>query len=216
MKAPFAICLVAAGVAAAAAVAAEVAGLRINWTASQPPGIYRAAAGSPGRGDLVEACPPATPATAEALARGYYPRGWRCAAGTAPILKEIVAVAGDMVAASADGVYVNGRMVPCSRPAPADSAGRPLVAAVAEGRVQQGEMWVMSTASSASYDSRYFGAIHAGAVRRRMVPIWTVDSSMSARATSTSTRRSPCGGAQARHLRDAISSYGEPPDPVRQ
>ena len=73
-------------------------GYRVNFTPSYPLGIWqietldRPAA----VGDRVFICPPSGPAVDLARARFYLPRGL-CPAGTAPLIKTVVALAGQSI-----------------------------------------------------------------------------------------------------------------------
>jgi conjugative transfer signal peptidase TraF len=164
--------LTALGGAILAAVLAL--GLHINLSQSAPRGVYRAVAGTPTRGAWVAACV-RTEAAALARARGYLGRG-SCAGGVRPVLKPVVAIAGDVVELGRDGVAVNGQRLPDSASADADSVGRALPHPV-RGRhlVAPGELWLVSTRVPNSWDSRYLGPIMMSQVRAVARPIWTVE-----------------------------------------
>jgi conjugative transfer signal peptidase TraF len=93
-----------------------------------------------------------------------------------PVIKPVVAVAGDMVELGPEAVIVNGQRVPGSSSAAVDSLGRPLPHAV-WGRhvVAADEFWVVSTRVPNSWDSRYLGPFSRAQVRAVAWPIWTVD-----------------------------------------
>lgn len=148
-------------------------GVRLNLTSSLPAGLYLETGDAPTRGSIVLACLP--PAIARlARERSYVPRGDRCPGGTAPIGKVVLALPGDTVVVSASGLEVNGRPVPNSRPRSFDSRGRPLPR-LREGRyiLRAGELWLASSYSLLSFDSRYFGAIAARSVLSVVRPVWT-------------------------------------------
>lgn len=149
-------------------------GVRLNLTPSLPIGLYLETHVLPARGSIVLACLPPSMA-AFARERGYIPRGDHCPGGTAPIGKVVLAVAGDTVVVSGRGLEVNGRLIPNSRPRRVDSAGRPLPS-VLRGRhvVRVGELWLVSSYSPLSFDSRYFGAIAARSVLSVVRPLWTL------------------------------------------
>lgn len=152
------------------------AGLRLNLTGSLPVGLYLASRAAPVRGAIVLACLPPT-VTAFALERGYVPRGGTCPDGALPVGKPVLAIAGDTVAVTPTALLVNGAPVPNSQALEADRKGRPLPR-VAVGRyvVGPGELWVLSSYSRLSFDSRYFGAIQASQVRARLRRLWTAGS----------------------------------------
>ena len=149
-------------------------GLHVNLSASAPRGLYRTVAGEPTRGAWVVAC--VNPQSAAlARARGYLGPG-PCAGGTQPVLKPVVAVAGDVVQVGPEEVTVNGQGLPGSSPAASDSLGREL-SHVAWGRYVVGadELWLVSTRIPNSWDSRYLGPISTSQVWSVARPIWTVD-----------------------------------------
>jgi conjugative transfer signal peptidase TraF len=114
-------------------------------------------------------------AAALARARGYLRPGL-CEGGVQPVIKPVVAVAGDVVDLGPAAVVVNGRALPGSGSADADSSGRRLPHA-RWGRhvVAPGELWLVSTRVPNSWDSRYLGPISLSQVRAVARPIWVVD-----------------------------------------
>jgi conjugative transfer signal peptidase TraF len=150
-----------------------LAGLRLNLTGSLPVGLYVASRAAPVRGALVLACLPASVA-AFAKERGYVPRGGACPGGVVPVGKPVLAIPGDTVTVTPTGLLVNGAPVSNSRPLAADRKGRPLPQ-LALGRydVGPGELWVVSSYSRLSFDSRYFGAVEAAQVRVSVRRLWT-------------------------------------------
>ena len=150
-----------------------LAGLRLNLTGSLPVGFYVASRGAPVRGALVLACLPPR-AAALAKERGYVPHGDECPGSMMPIGKSVLAVGGDTVTVTPSGLLVNGAPVPNSRPLAEDRNGRPLPRLLV-GRyvVGPGELWVLSSYSRLSFDSRYFGAIQVCQVRAGLRRLWT-------------------------------------------
>ncbi|KWV49109.1 conjugal transfer protein TraF [Rhizobium altiplani] len=150
-------------VSAAAVVVVGLAGLfggyRINLTPSEPLGVWRIVPlnRSPGVGDLVFICPPDTAATRVARARGYL-RAGLCPGHFAPLIKSVVAVAGQQVEIAAE-VTVDRRLVRASAVAEKDGEGRPLTR-FAGGVVPRGEVFLHSSFAG-SFDSRYFGPVPA-------------------------------------------------------
>lgn len=154
---------------------ADTAGLRINTTASLPRGLWRvvAAPGTVRVGDVVTFCPPLNAAIALARNRGYV-AGGACPGGIEPMMKPVVALAGDMVEASELGVAVNGTRIIRSAPLLHDADGRPLPQALPEPiAVSQDQVWVISSHSERSFDSRYFGAISRDRLTAILRPVWT-------------------------------------------
>ena len=150
-----------------------LAGLRLNLTGSLPVGLYVISPSLPVRGALVLVCLPAKVAEF-ARARGYVPRGVQCPGGVSAVGKPVVAIAGDTVTVTPAGIVVNGAAVPNTRTLASDRKGRrlPLLPA---GRwvVEPGTVWIVSSYSRYSFDSRYFGAIEARQVRANLQRLWT-------------------------------------------
>lgn len=141
---------------------AVAGGYRINLTPSEPLGLWRiiplhrpAAVD-----DLLFICPPETAAMRAARARGYF-RSGSCPGGVAPLIKTVIAVAGQHVEIGVS-VNVDGRGVPSSSLALRDGKGRPLMP-FPSGIVPPGYVFLHS-AFRGSYDSRYFGPVPTSGV----------------------------------------------------
>ena len=147
---------------------AGTAGIRINSSASLPVGLYQVAS-RPGA-TLVEFCP-AEPFASIANTRGYRQPGI-CPDGGSPLMKPVVARAGDSVRLSEKGLAVNGKAIPNSAPLSKDTAGRPLTPwPYGTYIVRSGTVWVISDYHPRSLDSRYFGPISEALVRSRLRPL---------------------------------------------
>jgi conjugative transfer signal peptidase TraF len=149
--------------------------LHFNFTPSMPLGIYRLMPLSNSgaqRGMYVALCAP--PVAAELGRRRGYVAAGRCPTATEPLLKVVVAVAGDSVTVSANGVAVNGCLLPHSRALSRDAAGRRLLP-WPEGHFQlrRGELWLYAP-NDRSWDSRYWGPGEAALVRARVFPLLVV------------------------------------------
>ena len=157
-------------VAAFLAATAAIAGVRINTSCSLPLGIYLRTRALDAR--LIEFCP-SEPFATESSERGYRTHGTACPDGSVPLLKPIVAVAGDCVVLSAEGIRVNGRLLPKTAPLFRDAVGRTLHPwPFGVYVVPQGTVWVASTYNRGSYDSRYMGPIRISQIRARLRPLW--------------------------------------------
>ena len=145
-------------------------GLRINASPSLPVGLYLTS--SKPEANLAEFCP-AEPFASLAISRGYRDRGI-CRDGATPLLKPVVARAGDVVDVSEQGIAVNGRLLPNTAARPADTHGRPLHRWPC-GRyvVVPDTVWVASSYEARSFDSRYFGPIPTSSIRDRVRPLLT-------------------------------------------
>jgi conjugative transfer signal peptidase TraF len=148
----------------------DVAGLRLNTSPSLPVGLYMTTVDP--AAVLVEFCP-ASPFAGFALDRQYRSAG-NCKDGGAPLLKPIVAKAGDVVDVSQTGILVNERAIPNTAPLATDTSGRQLTA-WPPGRyvVPPGDLWVASSFNHRSFDSRYFGPVSTMAVRDHVRPLIT-------------------------------------------
>lgn len=123
-----------------------------------PLGLYKLASPTaPFRpGDVVEFCP--SNWVSPDVFR-FYPRG-RCASGGEPMLKEIVAVPGDVVEVTDSGVLING--LPLRDSQPLAKPDLPRLRGLFE--LKSTEVWVFGSGSSPelakySFDSRYFGPV---------------------------------------------------------
>lgn len=156
--------LLAAGTALAPLIglAGSFGGFRINMTPSEPIGLWQIVtmARSPAVGDIVFVCLPRSALVDQARARGYLRRGL-CASGYAPLIKTVVAVAGQQVEIGRV-VSVDGVAIPHSNLARRDGAGRQLVAAKGE-RIPPGHIFLHSPFPG-SWDSRYFGPVSVASV----------------------------------------------------
>lgn len=161
---------IAVALITASAFVAGFAGVRVNTSSSLPLGLYvRTSQSSAG---LVEFCP-SEPYASLSRERGYRVRGFTCPDNAVPLLKPVVAREGDVVRVSPDGIAVNGRLLPNTAPLPRDAANRPLQAWPSGiYRVRSGSVWVASTYSRGSYDSRYIGPVEEKSIRGRLRPLW--------------------------------------------
>jgi len=95
-----------------------------------------------------------------------------CPDGFSPLIKPVVAWPGDLVSVSADGISVNGHLLKNSAPIDRDSKGQQLRPfAAGEYRVGPKELWVVSSFSPRSFDSRYFGPIPLKSVHSWLRPL---------------------------------------------
>jgi conjugative transfer signal peptidase TraF len=140
---------------------AHWAGWRINHTRSLPLGLWHLhpIKGPIVRGQIVSFCPPDKPRFQEARQRSYLGKG-SCPGDYEPLLKPVVAVAGDIVEISPKGIKVNGVLLPNSIAASLDRQGRTMPTLTNRHyQVEEAMLWVVSSYNAHSFDSRYFGAI---------------------------------------------------------
>lgn len=162
-----ALCL---GLLAAVGIVAGVAGIRINTSSSLPLGVYLRTRDP--KASLVEFCP-AEPFATVSRNRGYRVAGFLCPDRAVPLLKPLIARSGDAVEVSPAGIAVNGQLLRNTSALKRDGAGRPLRAWPSGVYVvTPGSVWVASTYSKGSYDSRYIGPVDEKLIRGRLKPLW--------------------------------------------
>jgi conjugative transfer signal peptidase TraF len=145
-------------------------GLRYNGSQSFPMGLYQATGPDAHKEDLVFANIPKTPLFVMAAERGYLSVAY---SPTRHLLKRLVGVAGDQVTIDSSGVQVNGIRLANSTPLPFDGAGRPLQPYVLDRLLGPGEILLMSDYNASSFDSRYFGPLHATTIESVLKPVVT-------------------------------------------
>lgn len=135
-----------------------------NATASAPIGLYRVmGANVVLRGDLVLAWPP--PAARHlAAARGYLPLG-------TPLIKYVVARAGDRVCAAGLRIAINGAEAAVRMPW--DGKGHPLPAWHGCKTLKANEVFLLNGRVLHSFDGRYFGPVPRANILGKVVPLWT-------------------------------------------
>ena len=152
-----------------------MSGLRLNFTPSMPLGIYHLApvpASGVRRGMFVAVCAPPDAAKL-GRRRGYLAPG-PCPVNTELLLKVAAAVGDDVVAVSADGVAVNGRLLPHSRARSFDADGRRLAPwPQGQYRLRRGQLWLYSD-NDRSWDSRFWGPSTNSAIAAQATPLLVV------------------------------------------
>jgi conjugative transfer signal peptidase TraF len=139
-----------------------IGGLRVNTTPSEPLGLWRIIplTRSVLPGETVFVCPPDNAAMREARQRGYLRPGL-CPGGFGPLIKTVIAVAGQRVDVT-DRIVIDGVPIPASRILEKDAQGRSL-RRDRSGMVRPGEVYLHS-GFIASWDSRYFGPVPVSGV----------------------------------------------------
>jgi len=159
-----ALAIIGAGAVLLGAMAAAFAwgGYRVNFTPSYPRGLWRIETlNRPVEvGDRVFICPPSGPDVDLARERFYLPRGL-CPAGTAPLIKTVVALAGQSIRVEGQ-VIIDDVPLAASTVHAQDAEGRPMTPWSGD-IVPEGELFLHSD-SVGSYDSRYFGPIPADGI----------------------------------------------------
>jgi conjugative transfer signal peptidase TraF len=134
-----------------------------NASASVPVGLYRLRPAEPLHiGELVIAMPP-EPLASYLAGRGYLPEG-------VPLLKHILALAGQTVCRSGSTVTIDG--APVGRALASDWRGRKLPVWQGCRALTAGRVFLMNMHSEHSLDSRYFGPLTTSTILGRAVPLW--------------------------------------------
>lgn len=163
---------VATGSLSGLTVLFAAAGLRINVTPSIPLGLYVRTGQAPAPGLIAEFCPSGMSAAESARYRGF---SMACPDRGIPLLKPVVAAAGDSVEFTPSGLAVNGRPLPNTAPRRADSMGRSVRSwSAGSYTVERGRIVVASTYHPGSYDSRYLGPVSVADVRATLRPLWVI------------------------------------------
>lgn len=163
--------MAAIALVAGAAWATLQQGFVFNTTISAPTGLWRVTAtntDSIERGALVSVCPPALKIVETMRKRGYLHVG-RCAGiNTVPLLKPVAAIEGDTVTVQpGKAVLVNGKLLANTEPRPG-IPGYP----AGEYRVQPGQVWLLSSYDTRSFDSRYFGPASTADIQGEARPVF--------------------------------------------
>ena len=88
-----------------------------------------------------------------------------------PVIKPVVAVAGDTICATENAVFVAGAEV--TPRLTNDLTGRPLPSWTGCKRLAGDEVLLLSHHSPDSFDGRYFGPISRAAIIAVLRPLWT-------------------------------------------
>ena len=133
-----------------------------NVSASAPTGLYSVVPGTPKPGDfaLVKLSGSMAQLAAE---RGYLPNG-------VPLVKHVVAGAGDHACVFGRAIIINGEVVGEQRIR--DERGRWLPLWAGCRSLSEGEFFLLSNRSLRSFDSRYFGPVRDKVVIGRLRPLW--------------------------------------------
>lgn len=170
---PFVACA-AAGIAAALTV--HGAGVVINATPSMARGVWQQTDQPLARGVVVIACPPPTAALKLGVDRHYLGEG-DCPSRYEPLIKPIAAMPGDTVVVRPSGaIEINRTPLNNSHSLRNDEGGRPLTGVPAGTyTVAPGHVWLISTYSPLSFDSRYLGPVPISSIRGTVKPLWTIE-----------------------------------------
>ncbi|HAU0967552.1 TPA: conjugative transfer signal peptidase TraF [Legionella pneumophila] len=147
-------------------------GFRINLTDSIPIGLYRITSINNLKNNFVIFCPEDKPAFQLARDRGYIDSGL-CPGGYGYLMKKIVAIKGDKISITDEGVFVNHQRISFSKPISTDGMNRPLPQwRTRDYQLKEDEILTMTNQSAWSFDSRYYGPVHMGQIKGMITPVW--------------------------------------------
>jgi len=111
------------------------------------------------KGDVVAFCPPNISIFQIAKQRNYIDAG-SCKGSLGIMLKQIVALNGDVITINQNGVWINGELLKFSKPLTVDALNRKMPQINLENyHLKNNEVLVMTNINPYSFDSRYFGVI---------------------------------------------------------
>ncbi|MFT4059272.1 MAG: conjugative transfer signal peptidase TraF [Legionella sp.] len=150
-----------------------VIGIRINTSNSIPKGIYLLKRGHQLKDHYIIFCPEPKPVFNEARLRGYIDYGL-CAHRFGYLMKKVVAVHGDQISSTLSGVFINGQLLPFSKPKIQDGLNRPLsLWLIKQYQLKSDEVFTMTDQSETSFDGRYYGPIHTSQIKGIVIPMIT-------------------------------------------
>jgi conjugative transfer signal peptidase TraF len=118
-------------------------------------------------------CPPQSDVFEIAKERGYISAG-PCPGKFGYLMKRVLAAKNDAVTVSDDGVRVNGKLLPYSKPLKVDNGGRSLPHYQSNSyTLGNDEVLLMTDISPISFDSRYFGPINRSQIQTVITPVMT-------------------------------------------
>ena len=142
--------------------------LTINLTESIRVGVYAKSFGAIHRGDLVALCLPYKNKKL-GLERHYLIAGTACN-GSAPLLKQAIAVPGDHVQLTANFIEVNGKRYAYATERK-DPLGRILNSYQKGDYIDSQSYWLVGNHSPHSWDSRYWGPLPRSLILYRIKPL---------------------------------------------
>ena len=148
------------GLLALASIAViKQAGFRVNTSPSIPLGIYRTTTTPLAVGSYVLLCPENKEPFITAQKRDYIGAGY-CPGGLGYMFKRVAALPNDIITTTANGMYINGKLYPDSKPFHHDALNRMLpIWHANQTRLKAGEVVLMTQGDKNSFDARYFGPL---------------------------------------------------------
>lgn len=144
-------------------------GVLINVTPSMKLGAYRKSFGKINRGDVVSLCLP-NKYKKFGLSQSYILKGKKCL-GADPLIKEVVAIPGDVVILNDNDIVVNGVQHDYVT-LHYDKNGNALDV-YPRGKYKIKGYWLIGTHAKNSWDSRYWGPIAQSKILNKLKPLLT-------------------------------------------
>ncbi|MCW8386867.1 conjugative transfer signal peptidase TraF [Fluoribacter dumoffii] len=150
-------------------------GFRINLTESIPIGLYCITSEAPMKNAYVIFCPDDRKSFRLARDRGYIDHGLYCD-GYGYLMKKVVAISGDILSVTPEGVLVNQTLLPFSKPKLKDGINRTLPQwRTLDYLLKENEVMTMTSQSEWSFDGRYYGLVHTRQIKGMITPIWVIN-----------------------------------------
>ena len=149
------------------------AGFRINTSPSVPLGIYRTTTTPLAVGSYVLLCPENKEPFITAQKRGYIGAGY-CPGGLGYMFKRVAALPNDIITTTTNGMQINGKLYPNSKPFKHDALNRALpIWHATKTRLKAGEVVLMTQGDKNSFDARYFGPVPQQQIVSVVQPVLT-------------------------------------------
>lgn len=155
-------------------LALKITGVRLNYTNSMPIGFYKKThAANIKDGDLVAVCLPNH--IADIGLKNHYIAHGTCSNGSTPILKKVIAIAGDSVSVNNYFMTVNGLSYPAPR-LRTDRRHQAVQKIIQNGYYPHTQFYWLYGANdpSHSWDSRYYGGVSRDHIIGTYKPLLTL------------------------------------------
>ena len=155
--------------------------LTFNWTPCVPVGVYQDITLSKPLhdGEWVSLCPPISASVKQEIRHDWLMRSASsaCADHLVPFIKHVVAVPGQIVTLSAQGMAVDGHLIPRTTVQPIAPVPNQNVHLIhypfGTYTVKKGTFWEFANDNKWAFDSRYYGPIPDNNILSGARPIWT-------------------------------------------
>lgn len=146
--------------------------IQFNVTGSLPRGVYLKTNRPLVKNALVTFCPPYDHYF-EFAERNNFWKGLDKPCGKTPrYMKKIVGVPYDNVSVTFDGVFINNVKIKNSEPVKKILSDKIFQDYEKQFLLKENEYFLMSDYNNHSFDSRYFGVIHADKIKNVVIPLW--------------------------------------------